>query len=101
MALLRTCFPFRRPAKRRTRTLGTLSIRGPAGRGAAAGPAAGRWFRPGPGLGWGGGPVSRGPPAMRVDFYGLTFETPCVTFYLWSPWRSSALEHKLFEAVRA
>jgi hypothetical protein len=36
---------------------------------------------------------------MRVEFYGLAFETPCVSFYLWSPWRSSALEHKLFEAV--
>ncbi len=37
---------------------------------------------------------------MRFDFYGLAFETPRVTFYLWSPWRSSALEHRLFEAVR-
>ena len=37
---------------------------------------------------------------MRIDFYGLTFETPRVTFYLWSPWRASALEHRLFEAVR-
>lgn len=36
---------------------------------------------------------------MRVDFFGLQFETPCVTFYLWSPWRAAALEHKLFEAV--
>jgi len=36
---------------------------------------------------------------MRVDFYGLAFETPRVTFYLWSPWRSSAMEHKLFQAV--
>src|SRR5437764_6385945 len=23
---------------------------------------------------------------MRIDLYGLAFETPCVTFYLWSPW---------------
>ena len=38
---------------------------------------------------------------MRVEFYGLVFETPCVSFYLWSPWRSAALEHRLFEAVRA
>jgi hypothetical protein len=38
---------------------------------------------------------------MRVEFYGLVFETPCVSFYLWSPWRSTALEHKLFEAVRS
>ncbi|HEY1381478.1 MAG TPA: hypothetical protein VGF55_32050 [Gemmataceae bacterium] len=37
---------------------------------------------------------------MRVEFYGVVFETPSVTFYLWSPWRSTALEHKLFEAVR-
>jgi len=37
---------------------------------------------------------------MRVEFYGLVFETPCVSFYLWSPWRSAALEHRLFEAVR-
>lgn len=37
---------------------------------------------------------------MRFEFYGLAFETPNVTFYLWSPWRSTALEHKLFEAVR-
>ncbi len=38
---------------------------------------------------------------MRIDFYGLTFETPRVTVYLWSPWRASALEHKLFEAVHS
>ncbi len=37
---------------------------------------------------------------MRIDFYGLTFETPAVTFYLWSPWRCTALEHRLFEVVR-
>jgi hypothetical protein len=36
---------------------------------------------------------------MRINFYGLTFETPCVSFYLWSPWRAAALEHRLFEAV--
>jgi hypothetical protein len=38
---------------------------------------------------------------MRVDFYGLTFETPEVTFYLWSPWRASALEHRLFNTIAA
>jgi hypothetical protein len=38
---------------------------------------------------------------MRVEFYGLVFETPRVTFYLWSPWRAAALEHRLFEAIRA
>ncbi len=38
---------------------------------------------------------------MRVELYGLAFETPRVTFHLWSPWRASALEHRLFEAVKA
>ena len=38
---------------------------------------------------------------MRVEFYGLLLETSQVTFYLWSPWRAAALEHRLFEAVRA
>lgn len=38
---------------------------------------------------------------MRVDFYGVVFETPRVTFYLWSPWRAAAVEHRLFDAVRA
>jgi hypothetical protein len=38
---------------------------------------------------------------MRVEFFGLVFETPMVSFYLWSPWRSAALEHRLFDAVRA
>src|SRR4051794_36427339 len=37
---------------------------------------------------------------MRIDFYGLAFETPGVTFYLWSPWRASALGPRLFEAIR-
>jgi hypothetical protein len=37
---------------------------------------------------------------MRFDFHGLVFETPRVTFHLWSPWRSSAIEHRLFEAIR-
>jgi hypothetical protein len=36
---------------------------------------------------------------MRIEFYGLAFETPEVTFHLWSPWRAAALEHRLFEAV--
>lgn len=38
---------------------------------------------------------------MRVEFYGLAFDTPGVTFYLWSPWRAAALEHRLFESIRA
>jgi len=37
---------------------------------------------------------------MRVDFYGVVFETPSVTFYLWSPWRAAAVEHRLFDVVR-
>src|SRR5579863_406557 len=37
---------------------------------------------------------------MQVDLYGITFETPRITCYLWSPWRASALEHRLFDAVR-
>ncbi len=37
---------------------------------------------------------------MRFDLYGLSFETPHVTFYLWSPWRSAHLEHRLFDAIR-
>ncbi|MCE9562968.1 MAG: hypothetical protein K8U57_13070 [Planctomycetes bacterium] len=38
---------------------------------------------------------------MRVDLFGLSMDTPGTTFYLWSPWRCSALEHKLFESLRA
>lgn len=37
---------------------------------------------------------------MRIDFYGMAFETPRVTFHLWSPWRASALEHRLFDMIR-
>jgi hypothetical protein len=38
---------------------------------------------------------------MRFDFYGLAFEAPRVTFYLWSPWRATALEHRLFDAIKS
>jgi hypothetical protein len=38
---------------------------------------------------------------MRVDLFGLTMEAPSVTFYLWSPWRCTAIEHKLFEALKS
>src|SRR5262249_37515427 len=31
---------------------------------------------------------------MRIDFYGMVFQTPRVTFHLWSPWRATALEHR-------
>jgi hypothetical protein len=37
---------------------------------------------------------------MRVEFYTLVFETPRVTFYLWSSWRAAAIEHRMFEAIR-
>lgn len=37
---------------------------------------------------------------MRVELFGLTMETPGVTFYLWSPWRCSAIEHRLFDAIK-
>jgi hypothetical protein len=36
---------------------------------------------------------------MRFEFYSLAFETPRVVFHLWSPWRATALEHRLFEAL--
>lgn len=38
---------------------------------------------------------------MRVEFYGLVFETHLVTFHLFNPWRATALEHRLFDVVRA
>lgn len=37
---------------------------------------------------------------MRIDFHGLVLETPGISIYLWTPWRASALEHRLFDAVR-
>jgi hypothetical protein len=37
---------------------------------------------------------------MRLDLYGLTFETTGLSFYLWSPWRAAAIEHRLFDAIR-
>lgn len=36
---------------------------------------------------------------MRIDLFGLTFDTPAATFYLWTPWRATALEHRTFEAI--
>lgn len=38
---------------------------------------------------------------MRVDLFGLVMDAPGVTFYLWSPWRCSVLETRLFEAVKS
>ncbi len=37
---------------------------------------------------------------MRVDVYGLLFEAQGLTCHLWSPWRCSQLEHRLFDAVK-
>lgn len=38
---------------------------------------------------------------MQVELFGLTMDAPGVTFYLWSPWRCSAIEHRLFDALKA
>jgi hypothetical protein len=38
---------------------------------------------------------------MRIELHGLAFETPHVSFHLWSPWRCSQLEHRLFQAVKS
>jgi len=38
---------------------------------------------------------------MLLDFYGLNLDTSRVTFYVWSPWRAAALEHRLFETIRS
>jgi hypothetical protein len=37
---------------------------------------------------------------MRIDFHGLVFESPRLTISLYTPWRASMIEHRLFEAVR-
>jgi hypothetical protein len=37
---------------------------------------------------------------MRVDLFGLSMEAPGATIYLWSPWRCSLIEHKLFESLK-
>lgn len=38
---------------------------------------------------------------MQIDLNGLSFDTPHVSFHLWSPWRASALEHRMFETIKA
>lgn len=38
---------------------------------------------------------------MHLDFHGLRVDTPRVTFYLWSPWRATALEHRLFDGIKS
>ncbi len=37
---------------------------------------------------------------MQIDFFHLTFETPLVSFHLWSPWRAAEIEHRLFTAIK-
>lgn len=37
---------------------------------------------------------------MRIEFFGLVMEAPRATFYMWSPWRASAMEHRVFDAIR-
>jgi hypothetical protein len=37
---------------------------------------------------------------MRVDLFGLAMEAPSVTIYLWSPWRCSIIEHKLYDSLK-
>ena len=36
---------------------------------------------------------------MLVDFYGIGVETPGAVIHLWSPWRATALELRIYEAV--
>src|SRR5215213_6663064 len=38
--------------------------------------------------------------SMQIDFYTLKFEAARITCYLWTPWRASALEHRLFNEVK-
>src|ERR1043166_173498 len=37
---------------------------------------------------------------MQIDFYGFRFEASRITCVLWSPWRASALEHRLFNEIK-
>jgi hypothetical protein len=37
---------------------------------------------------------------MLIDFYGQRFEVSRVICYLWSPWRASAIEHRLFNEIK-
>lgn len=37
---------------------------------------------------------------MRINVYGLLLDAPRLTAYLWSPWRATELEHRVFAAVR-
>jgi hypothetical protein len=37
---------------------------------------------------------------MQIDFYSFRFEASRITCTLWSPWRASALEHRLFNEMK-
>jgi hypothetical protein len=37
---------------------------------------------------------------MQIDFYGFKFEASRITCTLWSPWRATALEHRLFNEIK-
>jgi hypothetical protein len=37
---------------------------------------------------------------MQIEFYSFQFEASRITCYLYSPWRASALEHRLFNEVK-
>jgi hypothetical protein len=37
---------------------------------------------------------------MQIDCYGLKVEASRITCYLWTPWRATALEHRLFNEVK-
>lgn len=37
---------------------------------------------------------------MHISFYGLRLQVERISVALWSPWRSSKLEHRLFDSVR-
>lgn len=37
---------------------------------------------------------------MQIEFYNFRFDAAKITCYLWSPWRASALEHRLFNEVK-
>jgi hypothetical protein len=41
-----------------------------------------------------------GNERMLIDFYGQRFEVSRVICYLWSPWRASAIEHRLFNEIK-
>jgi hypothetical protein len=44
--------------------------------------------------------IFEGTNSMQIDFYNFRFEAARVTCHLWSPWRASALEHRLFNEVK-